>query len=49
MVLPENLQIAELVPQAQLMVRLELIAMVGSADALQILPAVRIPYSQLAD
>jgi len=48
-VLTKDLQIPKLISQAQLVVRLELVAVTGPTDALQIFPAVRIPCSQLPD
>lgn len=47
MVLPENLQIAKLISQAQFMICLEFVAVIRSADTLQIFSTVRIPCSQL--
>jgi hypothetical protein len=45
--LAKNLQITEFVAEAQLVVRLELVAVVRPTDTLQIFPAVRIPCPQL--
>jgi hypothetical protein len=42
---PKNLEVAELIPQAQLVVGLELAAMAGSADTLKVFSAVWIASS----
>jgi hypothetical protein len=41
----QNFQVAELIAQAQFVVRLELAAMAGSADTLKVFPAVWIASS----
>lgn len=45
MVGAKNLDVAQFIAQAQLMVRVELVAMAGSADALNIFAAVWIASS----
>jgi hypothetical protein len=47
--LAKNLQVTKLIPQTQLVIRLKFVAVIRSADALQIFPTVRIPCSQLPD
>jgi len=49
MVLAKNLQIAESIAQAQFVVRLEFVPVVGCANALQIFPPVGIPSPQSSD
>src|SRR5437899_1023475 len=46
---PKNFAIAELIPQAQLVVGLELVAMAGPADTLKVLAAIGIPGLQSSD
>jgi hypothetical protein len=49
MVGTQNLQVPQLIPHAQLVVCLKLVAVAGSADALKVFPAVWIPCPQSAD
>ncbi len=48
MVGAKNLEVAELIAQAQLVVRLELVAMAGSADTLKVFATVWIASSSIA-
>ncbi len=49
MVAAKYFEVAELSPQAQLVVRLELVSMAGSADRLEVFPTVWIAKSQAPD
>src|SRR5260370_20775910 len=49
MVGAQNLQVAQLIPHAQLVVCLKLVAVAGAADTLKVFAAVWIPCSQSPD
>src|SRR5713226_2163170 len=49
MVGAKNLQVAQLIPHAQLVVRLELVTVAGCADTLKVFATVRITGIQSAD
>src|SRR6266566_5632543 len=49
MVGPKNLQVTQLIPQAQLVVGLKLVTVAGPADTLKVLAAIGIPSSQSSD
>jgi hypothetical protein len=49
MVSAKDLEVADLIPQAQFMVSLKFVPMAGSADALKVFPAVWIACPQSSD